>query len=95
MKNTAFKKQIFVLPLLAVLSTPVHAEDVPAAAGEGAKARPEMSAEKFAERKAEILKRMDERAAKIQERKACVTAATTPEALKACRPERHDGQKNK
>lgn len=92
MKTSTFKKLLFVLPVLTLLATPVWAEDAPAGGGEG-QPRKEFSAEKFAERKSEILKKMDERIAKIQARKSCVSAATTPEALKACRPERSDGGK--
>lgn len=50
--------------------------------------------EGFAERKAHILKELDERAAKLQEHKTCVAAAADRDALKACRGKmkewRHD-----
>ena len=38
----------------------------------------------FEQRKAQFLQRLDERLAHLQEVRACVTAATSPEALKAC-----------
>ncbi|HTP65070.1 MAG TPA: hypothetical protein VMJ66_06730 [Geobacteraceae bacterium] len=39
----------------------------------------------FEQRKAEILKRIDERIARNQEEKACVQAANSPADIKACR----------
>ena len=40
----------------------------------------------FEQRKAEFLSRIDQRLARLQEARACVSAATTPEALRACLP---------
>jgi len=40
----------------------------------------------FEQRKAEILSRIDQRLARLQEARACVSAATSPEALRACLP---------
>lgn len=39
----------------------------------------------FEKHKAQILSEIDQHLQKAQEHKACVTAATTPDALKACR----------
>jgi Flp pilus assembly protein CpaB len=44
--------------------------------------------ENFAEHKAKALERLEKRAAAVQEKKTCVQAATTPDALKACFPNR-------
>jgi len=44
----------------------------------------------FEQRKAEFLSRIDQRLARLQEARACVSGATTPEALRACLP-RHGG----
>jgi len=40
----------------------------------------------FEQRKAAVLDRIDQRVARLQEAGACVSAATTPEALGACMP---------
>jgi len=48
----------------------------------------------FEQRKAEILKMMDERIAGIQEEKSCVQAAKSHEDLKACR-EKHRAEMGK
>ena len=42
----------------------------------------------FEQRKAEFLSRIDQRLARLQEARACVSAATNPEALRACLPRR-------
>lgn len=47
-----------------------------------------LTPEKLAAIKAEHLKRMDAHIAAIQQRKQCVQAATTGEALRACMPKR-------
>lgn len=39
----------------------------------------------FEQRKAGFLARIDQRVARLQEVRACVSAATTPAALRACR----------
>ena len=48
----------------------------------------------FEQRKEMILKRIDERIARLQEARACIQAATKPEDIKACRekikPEKMD-----
>lgn len=41
--------------------------------------------ENFESHKAEVLKNIDERMAKLVEHKACVSAATEPQAMKTCR----------
>jgi hypothetical protein len=40
----------------------------------------------FEQRKAAVLDRIDQRMARLQEARACVSAATTPEALRTCMP---------
>ena len=45
----------------------------------------------FEQRKAQILQRIDERLAHMQQVRTCVAAATTPEALRACRGHRGGG----
>lgn len=44
----------------------------------------------FEQRKAEIVSRIDQRLVRLQEARACVSAAASPEALRACLP-RHGG----
>ena len=48
--------------------------------------------QKFQEHKTEILQRMNEHLAEVQKRIACVQAATNHEALRACMPERREGE---
>jgi len=45
----------------------------------------------FEQRKAEFLSRIDQRLGRLQEVRACVSAAPTPEALRACMG-RHGGE---
>jgi hypothetical protein len=47
--------------------------------------------QQFQERKAEILKRIGDRLAEIQQRQSCVQAAGTPAALRDCMPHRGEG----
>lgn len=51
----------------------------------------EITPEQFQERKAQILKMIEERRAKLDQAKACVEAATDAAALRKCRPERPMG----
>ncbi len=51
----------------------------------------EGNGQEFQERKANILKRMNEHLAEVQQRIGCVQAANNHEALRACMPERHEG----
>ena len=44
----------------------------------------------FEQRKAELLSRIDQRLGRLQQARGCVSAATTPETLRACMP-RHGG----
>ena len=50
----------------------------------------------FDERKSEVLKEIDERIAKMQEHRGCVSAATDPAAMEKCRESmrefRHDNK---
>ncbi len=88
MKKLLFAALLFVSPVAMADSTPAgHEKD-------GGK--PEMS---FEQRKAKVLERMSARQAemqkKMQDRLGCVQASTTPDALKACFPnrkERHEGK---
>ncbi|MFH1158122.1 MAG: hypothetical protein V1721_04465 [Pseudomonadota bacterium] len=83
----------FLFAALLLVSTPAMAEDFAAptapppnqaAAANEIAAGPKMS---FEERKAKVLKRMDERIADIQKSQACIQAAETPEALETCFPD--------
>jgi hypothetical protein len=49
--------------------------------------------ENFESHKAEVLKNIDERMTKLVEHKACVSAATDPQAMKACRDKMKDWMK--
>jgi Spy/CpxP family protein refolding chaperone len=53
----------------------------------GQQERKEERKEKFEDRKAEILKRMNQHLEEIAKRKSCVEAATDHEALRACMPQ--------
>lgn len=88
------KKIIFALAVLSLLALPAPAQaeegSAPAASSgdaAGKRARPERPKKTFEERKAAAV-------AKAQKRLACVQAAQTPEALRACYPKRgHSGKK--
>jgi len=56
---------------------------VPSIAFDGGQAE-QGSGATFEQRKAEFLVRIDQRLARLQEVKACVSAATTPAMLRAC-----------
>ena len=47
--------------------------------------------EQFQERKARILKMIEERRAKLDQAKTCIEAATTNAELRKCRPEHPEG----
>jgi hypothetical protein len=77
------KKLLFVAFLLT--STAALAQTAPPAAAPSGQQQHE---EKFEEHKAKILERISHHLQEVQQRQACVQAATTHEALKACMPER-------
>lgn len=54
---------------------------------QGQKTEKQMTPEQFAAMKNKILNMLEVRRTKIEEAKVCVTAATTPEELRKCRPE--------
>jgi hypothetical protein len=56
---------------------------VPSIAFDGGQAE-QGSGATFEQRKSEFLVRIDQRLARLQEVRACVSAAATPEALRAC-----------
>jgi len=72
MKRTLFAVVVAVL-LLAMPAIAANGDQT----GQG-------SSVPFEQRKAQFLQRIDERLARLQEARACVAAATTPEALRAC-----------
>ena len=81
------KKLLFVAFLLT--SGAAMAQTAPAPSTTPATGVPSAQhEEKFEERKARILDHISKHLAEIQKRQACVQAATTPKALKACLPER-------
>lgn len=47
----------------------------------------ELTPEQFSEMKAMILKRLEERRARMEQEKKCVEASTSAEELRKCRPE--------
>jgi hypothetical protein len=50
-----------------------------------------MGEEKFQERKAELLQRLNNHLAEVQQRISCVQAATNHQTMRACMPERREG----
>jgi hypothetical protein len=80
MKNLLFIALLFASTAAFAADNSVAAPQTPPGQSAENGERPKMN---FDERKAKIL-------AKIHEKEACVSAATTPEALKACRP--HNGE---
>lgn len=88
------KTALLAAAVAVLMSAPAaHAENAAPAAPAGAE-KEAIKPEDFAARKAKVLEHMAKREAEGQKRKACVEAATTPEALKACFPNRgHWGKK--
>lgn len=85
-RGECMKKLLITAAVMALFATPSFAADpAPAATTPEKKevqaATPE---QKFEERKAKLLKRIEVRIAKGQEAKACVEAAKNREELKAC-----------
>ena len=83
-------KKLILLAALLFVSTAARAEDAKVTDGPKMTRQapaPESGAS-FGEHKAKILKRMEERQAEAQKRKACVEAARDSEALKLCKPKR-------
>ena len=80
------KKLLITAAVMALFTTPAFAADpAPAATTPEKKEVPAAAPEqKFEERKAKLLKRIEVRIAKGQEAKACVEAAKNSEELKAC-----------
>jgi TolA-binding protein len=64
----------------------------PSSSGAGGSGGGQEREQKFQEHKTEILQRMNEHLAEVQKRIACVQAATNHEALRACMPERREGE---
>lgn len=97
-------KKVFTAAALAVLmssslafaeeaAAPAANADKPAATAP-APGGAEKKAENFADRKTKILEHMTKREEEFKKRQACVQAATSGEALKACFPNRgHWGKK--
>lgn len=86
---------ILVVILLAAISQVSFSQEAyaadgnpPALKGEGDK---EISPERFSEIKAGLLKKIEFRAKRLNEEKACVEAAKDMTELKKCKPERPDG----
>jgi hypothetical protein len=77
-KGGTMRKKITTAILLSL------AFAVPAFAVEGGGQLPKDQAVSFEQRKADVLKNIDERMARMQEDKACVQAAANQEELKAC-----------
>lgn len=73
-------------------STSAPASATPAAATATADNHKGRHGMKFEDLKAKILKRLEERAAKLQQQQACVQAASDRDALKACSPKRGKGK---
>ena len=80
------KQFLMTTALVAVMSTAALANTTTAPAGKDDKGQ--QTQQKFDERKAKVLKKMGEHLAKMQEKQACVQTATTPDAMKACFPNR-------
>lgn len=82
------KMMIAALAVTMMTATAAFAEEPAAGGGKG-------DGQNFEQHKAKILEHIDKRIAEGQKRRACVTAAADPAALKACMPERgkggHDG----
>lgn len=69
------KRALIVAVLTGLFATTAFATD----------GKPGMGGQNFEARKAEVLKNIEQRIARNTEEKACVQAATSHDALKACR----------
>jgi hypothetical protein len=76
------KQLLMTMAVAAALSAPAAMADS-TTAGQNGKAQHE---QKFGERKAKILQRLEKRAAEIQQKQSCVQAATDHKSLKSCLP---------
>lgn len=83
----SIKKLLMTLAIVAATSSMAMAEETAPAAAANADKKVQQE-QKFEARKAEALKRMDNRSAEMQKKKACVEAAKDHEAMKACFPNR-------
>lgn len=70
---------------IAVITAAVLLYAMPSIAANAGEVGPGPAAS-FEQRKAEVLGRIDQRLVRLQEARVCVSAATTPEALRACLP---------
>lgn len=85
---TAMAVIITLSATAAVAQTAAPAAPSSAAPTATATATAPAKGEKFDARKAKVLQRLEKRAAEVQQKQACVQAATTKEALQACFPNR-------
>src|SRR4051812_49228260 len=88
--NMNIKQILMAAAIVAISATAAMAEDAtapssPAAAGDHHKGRHEM---KFEDRKAHALERLQKASARVQEKQACVQAATDKNSLQSCFPKR-------
>lgn len=80
---------VFAGSAAAMAQTATPATPPSAAAGGHAGAN---SGQNFATRKNEILQHISQHMTELQQRQSCVQAASTPDALKACRPPKQEGK---
>ena len=105
--GTAMKKYMLTTAMVLALAVPGMAWSQSAPGGGGNGAPPPSAGagagaggsgggqereQRFQEHKTEILQRMNEHLNEVQKRIACVQAATNHEALRACMPERREGE---
>lgn len=76
--------------LALLLTAPAFAEDQPG--GPGGMMDPAAKEARFNEKKQQVLKGMNQFMTEMQKRQACIEAATTPEAMHACFPQRGMGE---
>jgi hypothetical protein len=79
---------VFLLAGISQVALAQQSTGSPAAPGGTGKT---VTPEQFQERKARILKMIEERRAKLDQAKTCIEAATNNEELRKCRPEPPEG----
>ena len=81
-------KKVLLFALAMNLPMLAFAQQQPPQGGQG-----QFDPQKFQERKTRVLEGIDRRIDTLQQAKSCVQQAQDPQALRACRPERREGDR--
>ncbi|MGB9152375.1 MAG: hypothetical protein WCD70_04725 [Alphaproteobacteria bacterium] len=91
------KKYVLLTAMVLALAAPSVAwsQTAPGGGSNGGSGQQQGGEQQFQEHKSEMLKRLNEHLAEVQQRIGCVQAAADHEALRACMPERGEGHGNR